>query len=59
MHAEEGFHITHLVIAAIFNGGRYFNAIPERLHRDTGHESLGLWYLENDIVMGVYPLGFL
>lgn len=44
---------------ADFHGGEQFQPVPKRLHLDTGHESLALWYIDEDVVVGVYPLGFL
>ena len=47
------------LIAHKFHGKDYYKAAPDRLHLHTGHKSLGLWYITDDIIVGVYPLGFL
>lgn len=44
---------------ADFHGSEQYRPVPDRLHLNTGHESLALWYINDNVVVGVYPLGFL
>lgn len=52
-------HSSNTLTAHDFHGGEHYQPVPGRLHTHTGHQNIALWYVTDDIVVGVYPLGFL
>ncbi len=37
----------------------HYQPVPERLCLHTGHENIAMWYINDHVVVGVYPLGYL